>query len=203
VDADRRVLFFGDSFVAGVGDPGGLGWVGRVVAASYRAGLPLTAYDLGVRRDTSLDVEARWRAEALARTHDAAAYGVVLGLGVNDTTEEDGELRVAPGVAVDALGRILGGAAQLGLRAFVVGPAPVGEPAQDDRIRALSQALEPVAAEHGAPFVAVAEALCVSAAWRSEAAAGDGAHPGAGGYEELAGLVLAGGWLDWLASLSG
>jgi hypothetical protein len=46
--ADRRILFFGDSLVAGVGDPSGDGWVGRVVAASCAAGLPVTAYNLGV-----------------------------------------------------------------------------------------------------------------------------------------------------------
>jgi lysophospholipase L1-like esterase len=201
MDADRRVLFFGDSFVAGVGDPTGLGWVGRVVAASFAAGLPLTAYNLGVRRDTSLDVAARWLAEAGARMRAQAGYGVVVGFGVNDTTAEDGRVRVEPGLAVDALGRVLDGAAQHGLRAFVVGPAPAGEAAQDARVRALSAAFAPVAAQHGAPYVDVAEALCASAAWTAEAAAGDGAHPGAGGYEELARLVLAGGWLDWLGGL--
>ena len=46
-EPDRRVLFFGDSIVAGVGDPEGRGWVGRVVAASFASGLPLTAYPLG------------------------------------------------------------------------------------------------------------------------------------------------------------
>ena len=56
---DLRVVFVGDSFVAGVGDPEGRGWVGRVVAAAHAAGLPLTAYNLGVRRETSADVLAR------------------------------------------------------------------------------------------------------------------------------------------------
>src|SRR4029077_13817605 len=45
--AERRVLFFGASLVAGVGDPAGLGWVGRVVAASFALDVPLTAYNLG------------------------------------------------------------------------------------------------------------------------------------------------------------
>jgi acyl-CoA thioesterase I len=102
MDADHRILFFGDSFVAGVGDPTGLGWVGRVVAASHDAGRPLTAYNLGVRRDTATDVAARWRAEAAARMRcTGARYGLVLGLGVNDMTEEGGRLRVAPDVAVE------------------------------------------------------------------------------------------------------
>jgi acyl-CoA thioesterase-1 len=60
---DRRVLFFGDSLVAGVSDPMGLGWVGRVVAASFAAGTPLTAYNLGVRAETSVQLASRWRQE--------------------------------------------------------------------------------------------------------------------------------------------
>ncbi len=38
-------------------------------------------------------------------------------------------------------------------------------------------------------------------AWRSEAVANDGSHPGAGGYSALAEIVLAAGWLGWLDSL--
>jgi lysophospholipase L1-like esterase len=200
----RRVLFFGDSFVAGFGDPTGQGWVGRIVASSFAAGLPLVAYNLGIRSETSLEVAARWRDEARPRMRaQAAAYGVVFAFGANDTTEEAGHVRVDRDRTVDALGGLLDGAAQLGLPALVVGPAPVCEPAQDDRIRALSGTLAPVAARHGVPYIAVVDALCASPTWAAEAAAGDGAHPGAGGYEELARLVLAGGWLDWLATLRG
>lgn len=198
MSADRRVLFYGDSFVAGYGDPAGQGWVGRVVAASFQAGLPLSAYNLGVRRETSLDVAARWAAEARPRMVAAAGYGVVFSFGVNDTTEEDGRVRVEPWLAVDALGRVLDEAAQLGLAPFVVGPAPSGEAAQDARVRALSAAFAPVAARRGVPFAEVLDALCDSPAWAAESAAGDGTHPAAGGYAELAELVLAAGWLDWL-----
>jgi acyl-CoA thioesterase-1 len=201
MDADRRVLFFGDSFVAGVGDPTGRGWVGRVVAASFDAGLPLVAYNLGVRRETSVEVAARWHDEARPRMRARAGYGVVFGFGVNDTTAEDGRLRVEPGETVAALGRVLDGAAQLALPALVVGPPAAGEPAQDARVGALSAAFARVAAARGVPFVDVFGALCANAAWAAEAAAGDGAHPGAGGYAALAGLVLAGGWLDWLGAL--
>jgi lysophospholipase L1-like esterase len=203
LSADRRVLFFGDSFVAGVGDPAGQGWVGRVAAASFAAGLPLTAYNLGVRRETSLDVAARWRAEARPRMRVPASYGVVCSFGVNDTSDDGGRVRVEPGLAVDALGRVLDEAAQLGLAALVVGPAPSGDSAQDERSRALADSFAAVAARRGVPFVAVLDALCASATWAAEAAAGDGTHPGAGGYAELAELVLAAGWLGWLEAGSG
>ena len=199
MDVDRRVLFFGDSFVAGVGDPTGLGWVGRAVAAAHAAGRPLTAYNLGVRRDTSADVAARWQAEARVRTRTAeAGYGVVLGFGTNDTTEEDGRVRVAPGQAVESLGRMIDAALGDGLGVFVVGPPPAGEPAQDERVRELSAAFAGVAGVRGVPFVETAAPLGADESWCSESARNDGSHPGAGGYRALAELVLAGGWLDWL-----
>jgi acyl-CoA thioesterase-1 len=140
MSSDRRILFFGDSFVAGFGDPTGLGWVGRVVAAAHAAGRPLTAYNLGVRRDTSANVAARWQAEARARMNAAdARYGVVFGLGTNDTTAQHGQVRVEPAVAADNLGGMIDTARALGLDVFVAGPPPAGEPAQDDRVCALSR----------------------------------------------------------------
>ncbi len=55
-----------------------------------------------------------------------------------------------------------------------------------------------VCAERGLPFVSVVEPLHSLPVWMEQVAAGDGAHPGAEGYEALTKLVLAGGWLDWL-----
>ncbi len=92
----QRLLFFGDSLVAGVGDPTGRGWVGRVVAASFGLGFPLTAYNLGVRAETSEQVAARWRSEALPRLTAVTDARIILSFGANDTTIEQGRLRVAP-----------------------------------------------------------------------------------------------------------
>ncbi len=71
--ADLRVCFVGDSFVAGVGDPEHLGWAGRLAAGSSRAGRRLTAYNLGVRRQTSRDVSHRWLFECQQRLPTAAS----------------------------------------------------------------------------------------------------------------------------------
>ena len=199
---DRRILVFGDSYVAGVGDPTGLGWVGRVVAASYAAGLPITAYDLGVRGHTSADVAARFEAESQARTgNPAARYGVVLAVGANDMTELDKRLRVPPGIAVRTLNGLLDRIAANGHGAFVVGPPPVGDREQDERIAELSNQLAHAVTHRGLPFVDTAKRLLASDDWRGEAAANDGSHPGAGGYAALADLVLTGGWIAWLEQL--
>ena len=200
---DRRVLFFGDSYVAGVGDPSGLGWVGRVVAASDAAGRPITAYNLGVRGDTSADGAARFAAETHARTRAAtASYGVVLGFGANDMTVADNRLRVAPGLAVRTLNRLIDHAQAGGHGVFVVGPPPVGDEEQDERIRELSSQFAHVATHRGVAFAETAKALWRHDGWRSEAAANDGSHPGTGGYSALAEIVLAAGWSDWLGGLA-
>jgi acyl-CoA thioesterase-1 len=199
VTDDRRVLFFGDSFVAGLGDPEARGWVGRVAAASWSAGVPLLAYPLGIRRQTSIEVAARWRAEARARLKDCLQPRVVFSFGANDTSLEDGRPRVEPEHSVATLERVLDEAARLAIPAFVVGPPPVGEHAQDARIAGLSAQFADACAARAIPFADVVSALAANAAWRDEAAAGDGAHPGAGGYDALARLVLEAGWLVWIA----
>ena len=199
---DQRVLFFGDSHVAGVGDPSGLGWVSRVVAASFAAGTPLTAYNLGVRGDTSVQVAARWRQETRARLLPGAETRIVMSFGANDTTIEDGVQRVEAERSCGALGDMLERASAIGLPALVVGPAPVDDAEQNRRIQSLSVAFGEICASHGVPFLGVIEPLLGSDVWSEQVASGDGAHPGAAGYEELAQLVLAGGWLDWLRSAS-
>jgi acyl-CoA thioesterase I len=164
-----------------VGDPGYLGWVGRVAAQ-----LPMTAYNLGVRRETSVEVVARWRAEAQPRIVRGADMRVVFSFGANDATQEEGRLRVAAEDTVRALREALDGAAELGLPAFVVGPPPTGDEAHAARVEALSARMADACS---APFVEVARPLRRSGPWLAEARAGDGAHPAAGGYAQLAALV--------------
>jgi acyl-CoA thioesterase I len=195
---DLRLLCFGDSFVAGVGDPRGQGWVGRVVEAAHAAGRPLTAYDLGVRRETSVEVAVRWRFEAMPRMVADADCRLVFAAGANDTTAESRGVRVPPERSCMALGKMLDQAAGLGRPAAVAGPPPVGDAAQQARVVALSEAFAEVCAARDVPFWPVAQTLLASPTWLEEAAAGDGAHPAAGGYELLARTLLDGGLLAWL-----
>lgn len=195
-----RALFFGDSLVAGVGDPTGLGWVGRTVAASFAAGTSLTAYNLGVRRDTSERVAARWHAEALPRLVESTDIRIVVSFGANDTTMEDGRLRVAPDQSTRALTTMLSEINDLGLPALVVGPAPVDDAAHNERSSNLSGAFSATCRQLGVPFVSVFDHLASSSVWSGEVSAGDGAHPGAAGYQILASLICDGGLLSWLES---
>lgn len=140
-----------------------------------------------------------WRGEANARSSELETQ-VVFAIGANDTTEEDGVLRVEPGESVKALAALLRQSGAAGLPALVVGPAPVGDDQQMDRIAELSDRFAGLCEQMGVPFVDVAARLRQSETWRNEIAASDEAHPAAAGYEDLARIVLDGGWLDWVGA---
>ena len=157
--ADRRVFFLGDSFVAGVGDPEHRGWVGRLAERAHRAGAPITAYNLGVRRDTSDDVCRRWPDEVAVRRGAGAQERLVVSFGVNDTTADGRRTRVAPERSAANLRALLAEAAGAGLPVLAVGPPPVADRAQNRRIAALDERFAAVAAEAGTPYVGVFGAL--------------------------------------------
>ncbi|MEV6972008.1 GDSL-type esterase/lipase family protein [Kitasatospora sp. NPDC093806] len=200
---DMRICFIGDSFVQGVGDPEYRGWVGRVLEAS---GGGITAFNLGVRRNTSEDVAERWRREVLPRTAPGADNRLVVSFGSNDAILENGAVRVGPERCLENLASILDESLDESLsRAvlpLVVGPPPVVV-AGDGHLRrtaALAEGMAALCASRHVPFVDTTLRLADDPVWVREATAGDGAHPGADGYRRLADLVLAGQWRDWIAN---
>jgi acyl-CoA thioesterase I len=185
---DLRVAFVGDSITAGVGDATALGWVGRVVAAARGDGIDLTGYNLGVRRETGPQVQARWLGEAQPRLRLGDGFGVVLAVGVNDTTEDGGERRVPERETLAAVQRVAEQADAAGWRLLVVGPTPVDDDEQNRRITGLSAAMGVRCADLGAPFLELSAHL-QDDEWRRNVASRDGAHPTAAGYERLAALI--------------
>ncbi|HUJ99577.1 MAG TPA: GDSL-type esterase/lipase family protein [Stellaceae bacterium] len=193
-----RICFFGDSYVNGTGDPTGLGWVGRVSASARRRGHDLTTYNLGIRRDTSADIAARWQEEAARRLPTEFDCRLVFSFGVNDCTDENDAPRIAAERSL-AHARAILGAAQARWPVLMLGPPPLPLGGAETRIPALSRALQALSAELGIPFLNLETPLSAMALWRIELAAGDGAHPGAAGYALIADLVE--GWPAWRAWL--
>ncbi|MFF1904993.1 GDSL-type esterase/lipase family protein [Kitasatospora sp. NPDC058218] len=198
---DLRICFIGDSFTQGVGDPEYRGWVGRVLQETGRAApAELTGFNLGVRRNTSSDVLRRIWPEVDARARPGADNRLVVSVGSNDATLEDGGPRVVPARCLANLAELLDGARERGLGVLVVGPPPVVGWGREhlERLLDLAGQLATLCAGRGVPFVDVTAAVAADRLWAAEAGAGDGAHPGAGGYRFLADLVLAGGWREWV-----
>jgi lysophospholipase L1-like esterase len=191
---DVRIYFIGDSYVNGTGDPKFLGWPGRVCATSISPDLAITCYNLGIRADTSADVLGRWQSEIEARRlvpHDAR---LVFGFGANDCWILDGKPRVEESDTVKNARQILSEARAL-LPTLMVGPPPGVTADEQARRGRVSGLLSDIAAQEGVPYLDVIGNLDAADTWRAEAEAGDGVHPGAGGYASLARAVLA--WPEW------
>jgi lysophospholipase L1-like esterase len=191
---DVRICFVGDSFVQGTCDPDCLGWVGRVSRVAVRSGVRLTAYNLGVRRQTSGDILGRWLSECGPRLPAGCDGRVVFSFGTNDTTLEGGSARVAQAESIRNAEAILR-AAKARWPTVMVGPPPMLDPDQNERTRQLSEAFGAVAGTAGVPYLSVFERLLADPRWAADLAAGDGSHPGGAGYDLLARLVL--GWPEW------
>lgn len=180
-----RLLAFGDSFVAGAGDPDHLGWVGRALTGRS----DLTLYNLGVRGETSLDIARRWAGEAAPRIVDFEPMRLVFSFGCNDCALLDGSRRVELAETLKAAAALLG-AAQAVAPTLLVGPPPIADAgALRASVAEANLALQRLAARLKVPFIDVHDRLADAGLWLAEAAAGDGAHPGAAGYGAMAAMV--------------
>lgn len=194
-----RLCFFGDSFVNGTGDDSGLGWVGRIVAYGRSQGRDLTAYNLGVRRDTSEDIASRWGAEAQRRFVRDVERRLLFSFGANDCTPEGASCRVPLERAIAATSTVLRQAIALA-PTIVVGPIPILDDDETDRrIGELGLAQEKLCSELSIPFLPIERFIQTCEPWRAEARAGDGSHPNREGYVALAQHLLSWrGMREWL-----
>jgi acyl-CoA thioesterase I len=180
---DLRVCFVGDSYVAGVGDDSGMGWVGRLTRHAHSCGLPITAYNLGIRRDTAQDVADRLPDEVSRRVNPAAETRVVLAYGLNDVFLDAGQPRVGTADSVAATTRSLDWLASVSIPVVIVGPPPIGDAGQDARTEELDRQLAACAGSRRVPYLPVIGHLAKDQAWLDGVRKGDGAHPGASGYQ--------------------
>lgn len=186
-----RVCVVGDELVAGVGDPRGLGWVGRVAARTPTT-TPLTVLQLAVPGETTAGLSQRWDPEVSLRLDPAADNRLVVGLGRADIAAG-----ISPARSRLNLANVLDVAERRGLKTFVVGPPPGGaQPAE--AVGELSAAFADVATRRGIPYVETFAPLAAHEQWLADLASGDGELPRQAGYGLLAWLVLHTGWHQWL-----
>jgi lysophospholipase L1-like esterase len=108
-----------------------------------------------------------------------------------------GKRRLTFEQSVENASRILSEARAL-CPVLMVGPSPISDEARGREIKTLSDAFCSICESEGVPFLDVFDQLLASEAWMGEITAGDGAHPGARGYDALARIVREwSGWLDW------
>lgn len=188
------LLFYGDSLVNGTGDPSCLGWAGRCGIDAWRKGARITFYNLGVRKETSREVLARWESEFEPRRLEGLEAVLIFSYGTGDSAEMNGARRVSLEETASNTGAILETAGMYG-RVLFVGPPPVLDSAHTQRNREASGKIAEVCAGFGAPFLDPLPDLLSSEAYMRDLEAGDGIHPGPDGYFVLAGMVN--NWEAW------
>ena len=197
---DIRICLIGNSLVNGVGDPEYLGWTGRICADARRKGHYVTHYNLGVRGHTSADIALRWRdgvGRWLYPPNSTIEPRIVFSFGTNYTLVIGGQWRVSLEQSVGNISRIVSEASTL-CPVLMVGPSPISDETRQDEIKAMSDAFASICESEGVAFLDVFDQLLASEAWMGEIVAGDGAHPGANGYNALARIVHEwSGWFSW------
>ena len=184
---DIRVCFIGDSLVNGTGDEAALGWAGRLCAMASASDIFVTYYNLGIRRNTSKDILLRWESECGLRLPGFCDGRIVFSCGVNDTSIENGKMRVDSVESCANVRAILLGARRY--KVLMVGPPPVIDDEQNERIESLSLAFAREAKALGVPYIDLFSALCSDDAYKREVERNDGAHPRSEGYSKMARII--------------
>lgn len=174
------ICFLGDSLTLGFGDAENLGWAGRMAARLIYDGTGITAYNLGVRKDTSVLLNRRWQAEVEPRKLDGVPFKLVISFGVADILNGvQTEDSLAAAFAMLTQAREAGDV-------LVVGPTPVSDAAKSEEIALLSVLIETMCRQLDIPFIATIDAMSRSAVYAQALADGDTVHPTGAGYAELA-----------------
>ncbi len=187
-----RVVVVGDELAAGVGDPRGMGWVGRVIGRT-RTPEPVAVFTLAVPGETSTQLSARWETES-NRRFGGDDDRLVVALGSADLDHGVSLARSRLNLA-----NILDDATNRRIPAFVVGPPP--RPGVDENaLTELTKAFGDVCQRRRVPYAETYLPLRAHEQWLADVAAGDGVLPGQAGYGLLAWLVLHNGWHAWIGA---
>ncbi|AFZ37694.1 lipolytic protein G-D-S-L family [Stanieria cyanosphaera PCC 7437] len=194
---DIRICFLGESFVNGTGDSTHLGWTGRLCVNLSQKSYAVTYYNLGIRRETSTELARRWQSEIVRRLPIYSDNRLVFSFGTNDTTLENGHLRVELTQSITNARQILTTAKQK-YPVLMISPPPILDNEQNQRTQILAQHFAALCQELQIPYLDVLTTLSKSSVWMAEVETGDGAHPNQAGYTELASLVQNWpAWLNW------
>ncbi len=192
------ISFLGDSIVNGVGDPNALGWVGRLCASARGKGAQFTAYNLGVRRNSSASILERWADEVRRRRLPGMRMHLVFAFGVVDMVAESDQPLIPLEQSLANARAILEPACAAYPTLFV-GPPLMADPAFTARITELAKAYAGLCKELGIPFLDLLPALQEAELYLEDLIQGDGVHPGRAGYGLIYHLVED--WPAWQAWL--
>ena len=184
----KLFYFFGDSVTLGVNDAPAGGWVARLAGKAAGKGLnvpPDTFYNLGVRKNSSRSILARWEVEYKARAMEACPSVLAFCFGVVDMVAPHATPNVPVGESAANAREILLKAREYGSVLMVSAP-PVKDEEHNQRIEALCTAYASICRSIDVPFVDIFHPL-MEAGYIDDLA--DGIHPGPQGNELIASLL--------------
>lgn len=187
------IVVAGDHLVAGHGDGRALGWVGRVAVRTHPVLEGARFYTLAAPGEESAKFADRCMAEAPLRFDDDGDNRLVLAPGCGDIAAGTSTARSRLNLA-----NLLDQALSRGYSAFVVGPTPARDHADNRRIEELNRGFSEVALRRSIPYVDCFTPLADHAVWQRELAASNDGLPRQEGYGLLSWLVLNRGWFEWL-----
>lgn len=188
------ICCFGDSTTLGIGDGQGLGWPGRLAHDLDGAARGVGVYNLGVRADTSVNISARWQAEAQARFKDNEC-GLIFCFGTADAAQS-----VPLGQSLKAGQTMLAQARELAPTFFLT-PPPMGNAEKNAHLHKLADALLQTAQGLGVERFDLYSTLNRDEAYRAAMQRGDGVHPDSAGYDRMAEILE--GWTPLRALFQG
>ncbi|WP_302978758.1 GDSL-type esterase/lipase family protein [Bilophila wadsworthia] len=194
----KTFFFFGDSITLGVNDTLAGGWIGRFAGlASQRAGLPVppsTFYNLGVRKQSSLQIRERWASEYRSRVNDATVPYLVFCFGTVDMAAPNGNVVVPMQESIQNAQAILS-EAQMEAPVLMMGPPPVKNPDHLERLNKLNETYAGLCLDLGVAYLDLLKGL--PAVYVADL--DDGLHPGKTGNmliaEQLLNAPIVQGWI--------
>lgn len=190
---DIRIVILGDSMISAIGDPKGMGWVGRVTAKTPARNPRIDIFALPAPDETSTMLAERWQAEVQRRFSTETENKLVIALNNADP---------AAGISISRsrlnIATIIDEAKKAGIETFLVGPTPHRNTQLNYDIEHLASGYEDVAARRGVTFVDCFRPLVEHEGWNEELQNSDHGLPGQIGHGLIAWLVLNRGWFEWL-----
>lgn len=186
----KLFFFFGDSVTLGVNDAPAGGWVARLAGKAAEKGLnvpPDTFYNMGVRKNSSRDILARWESECKARSMEGCPATLVFCFGTVDMAAPHAVPNVPVGESAANAREILMKAREYGSVVLVSAP-PVKDEEHRQRIEALCTAYASIAKAADVPFVDIFHPL-MELGYVDDLA--DGVHPGSRGNAMIAELLAS------------
>ncbi len=197
-----RICVIGDELITPMGDPRGLGWVGRVLARSHFPSPP-TVMPLAVPGETTSELSTRWETEVTYRFAPDEPCALIIAVGCAD---------IPAGISTPRsrlnLANITDRASTLGIPSMVVGPPPLAG-VQSGAVKELSLSCQQVCERRDIPFVDTFTPLVAHDQWFEDMAssavrsARGATMPGQSGYALMAWLLLHQGWFEWIGAEEG